>query len=212
MDVFEKSEARRAAFEAVMKANAAELLQMLGDPLAGQKPDLTPGPVHIEHKDPTQGPPPDTDLQTAQALHNAVDAAFREEMRRQANRMIIAVDFDGTLCEQAWPEIGPARWSVINAILDAQRQGARIILWTNRAGAALTRAVEWCEARGLHFDAVNENLPEIIEQYGSDSRKITADVYVDDKVLNPGTLEERWENRQAWFETAGRPAENEKEE
>ena len=56
MDVFEKSEARRAAFEAVMKANAAELLQMLGDPLAGQKPDLTPEPVHIEHKDPTQRP------------------------------------------------------------------------------------------------------------------------------------------------------------
>ena len=58
---------------------------------------------------------------------------------------------------------------------------------------------------------MNENLPEIIEQYGSDSRKITADVYVDDKVLAADTLAERWENRQAWLETVGK-TETKKEE
>lgn len=171
----------------------------------GYRETWPPEPIRIEHRDPTKDPP-DVDL-TAR-LHPETDAA-RAALTR--GRMIIAVDFDGTLCENAWPEIGPARWPIINAIADAQRQGARIILWTNRAGALLARAVEWSEARGLHFDAVNANLPEIIEQYGSDSRKITADVYVDDRVLDADTLAERWENRRTWFETTGK-VETEKED
>ena len=37
---------------------------------------------------------------------------------------------------------------------------------------------------GLKFDAVNENLPEMIKLFGSDSRKVFADYYLDDKNLS----------------------------
>lgn len=93
---------------------------------------------------------------------------------------IIAVDFDGTLCSNAWPDIGPENDDVINYILYRQKNGAKIILWTNRTGIYLERAVAWCSDRGLIFDAVNENLPEAVKEYGSDGRKIFANEFLDD--------------------------------
>ena len=44
-------------------------------------------------------------------------------------------------------------------------------------------AVEWCRQQGLTFDAVNDNLPEIINLYGSNSRKVSCDYYIDDKAI-----------------------------
>lgn len=64
-------------------------------------------------------------------------------------------------------------------------EGARLILWTNREGDLLEEAVEWCRERGLEFDTVNANLPELIELYKNDCRKINADIYIDDKAVNP---------------------------
>lgn len=94
---------------------------------------------------------------------------------------IIAVDFDGTLCENKWPEIGKPNLELI-AYLKAQRDaGMKLILWTCRVGNRLMEAVQWCHARGLYFDAVNENLPEVLEWMGGDSRKIFAHEYIDDK-------------------------------
>ena len=60
--------------------------------------------------------------------------------------IVIAVDFDGCLCENAWPEIGEARSDVIHALLERQKQGAKIILWTCRVDERLDEAVEWCAA------------------------------------------------------------------
>lgn len=94
---------------------------------------------------------------------------------------IIAVDFDGTLCENKFPEIGRPNKDMLRYIKNRQRNGCKIILWTCRAGERLVNAVDWCKERGLEFDAVNENLPEIIEWFGSDTRKIYANMYIDDK-------------------------------
>lgn len=44
-------------------------------------------------------------------------------------------------------------------------------------------AVAQCREHGLEFDAVNDNIPEIVEMYGVNSRKITADYYIDDKAV-----------------------------
>ena len=74
---------------------------------------------------------------------------------------VIAVDFDGTLCKQAWPEIGEENEILIEHLKEQQAAGARLILWTNREGDLLEEAVEWCKARGLMFDTVNANLPEL---------------------------------------------------
>lgn len=85
---------------------------------------------------------------------------------------IIAVDFDGCLCQNAWPDIGEARRDVITALLLRQRQGAKIILWTCRVGRHLDAAVQWCAERGITFDAVNANLPVNVAAFGNDCRKI----------------------------------------
>lgn len=71
---------------------------------------------------------------------------------------VIAVDFDGTLCKQAWPEIGEENEILIEHLKGQQAAGARLILWTNREGDLLEEAVEWCKAHGLTFDTVNANL------------------------------------------------------
>jgi hypothetical protein len=94
---------------------------------------------------------------------------------------IIAVDFDGTLCENLWPHIGVVKKDVLNYVKTQQKRGAKIILWTCRSGELLDDALFWCKMRGLIFDAVNENLPEAIERFGTDCRKVFADEYIDDK-------------------------------
>lgn len=95
---------------------------------------------------------------------------------------IIAVDFDGTLCSNNWPEIGEPNWDLIDRLKVEQEKGAKIILWTCRTGQMLNDAISWCNNNcNLSFDAVNENLPEMIEKFGGDCRKIFADVYIDDK-------------------------------
>jgi len=94
---------------------------------------------------------------------------------------IIAVDFDGCLCKNAWPEIGNPNTSFIEELKMHREGGDKLILWTCREGDALARALKWCKSWGLEFDAVNANLPEMNEMYGNDSRKIGADLYLDDK-------------------------------
>lgn len=94
---------------------------------------------------------------------------------------IIAVDFDGTLCENAWPGIGAPNLELIEHLKWKKSQGAKIILWTCRADEELKEAVGFCARYGLEFDAVNENLPYIIELFGRDTRKIFANQYIDDR-------------------------------
>lgn len=96
---------------------------------------------------------------------------------------IIAIDFDGTLCEECWPAIGPAREDIIGRAKAVQAAGAKLILWTCRTGEPLQEAVAWCAAHGLQFDGVNANLPEREEFYGGKTRKISADEYWDDKAV-----------------------------
>ena len=99
----------------------------------------------------------------------------------------IAVDFDGTLCFSSWPELGEPNTKLIEYLRDWKDNGNKLILWTCRAGDALDKAVEWCKEQNLTFDAINDNLPETIELYGNNSRKISCDYYIDDKNLFPVT-------------------------
>lgn len=99
------------------------------------------------------------------------------------NYTIYAVDFDGTLCESVWPGIGAPNFALINHLIKRRQQGNKIILWTCRYGERLQKAIDWCSDFGLGFDAVNENLPDMIEFYGNDCRKVAADVYIDDKAI-----------------------------
>lgn len=98
---------------------------------------------------------------------------------------IIAVDFDGTICDSRYPGLGPPNMDVIRRLKDEQKNGAKLILWTSRSGDALKMAVDFCDCYGLRFDAVNDNLPESVALWGSNSRKVWADEYWDDKAQPP---------------------------
>lgn len=96
---------------------------------------------------------------------------------------IIAVDFDGTLCVNRWPQIGKARQPVIDWLLMQQKSGCKLILWTMRTDEKLAEAVAWCQEHGLFFDAVNDNLPEVQGKFGNNPRKVFANYYLDDHNL-----------------------------
>ena len=103
---------------------------------------------------------------------------------------IVAVDFDGTLCEDAYPEIGEPKPDIIQAIKDYKAMGWRVILWTCRNYEQLVQAVEWCAERGVTFDAINQNIPEVQAMFGGDTRKVFADIYIDDKCVPIGEVEQ----------------------
>ena len=98
---------------------------------------------------------------------------------------IIAVDFDGTLCYSDWPALGEPNTVLIDYLKRWRQAGNKLILWTCRAGDALDSALLWCSEQELEFDAVNDNLPEIVEKYGNNSRKISCDYYIDDRACLP---------------------------
>ncbi|MFP4018110.1 MAG: BT0820 family HAD-type phosphatase [Bacteroidales bacterium] len=96
--------------------------------------------------------------------------------------MRIAVDFDGTIVENKYPEIGKPKLFAFETLKELQKRGILLILWTYRSGKELQEAVDFCKKNGIEFYAVNKNYPE--EQYDSSiSRKIDADIYIDDKNL-----------------------------
>jgi hydroxymethylpyrimidine pyrophosphatase-like HAD family hydrolase len=95
-------------------------------------------------------------------------------------RLIIAVDFDGTIVEDAYPEIGKPMIFAFETLNKLQSEGHMLILWTYRSGDRLDKAVKFCEDNGIVFYAVNNSFPE--EQYKKDySRKIHADLFIDDR-------------------------------
>lgn len=96
---------------------------------------------------------------------------------------IIAVDFDGTLVEDKFPNIGKIRPNVWADMRFAREKGAKIILWTSRDHENLEAAVEFCKQQGFEFDAINENLPECQSLFNNDTRKVFADEYWDDKAI-----------------------------
>lgn len=94
--------------------------------------------------------------------------------------MLIAVDFDGTIVEHRYPEIGKEIPFATDTLKRLIRDGHRLILWTVRTGALLDEAIEWCHKKGIDFYAVNKNYPEeIIDEHTS--RKLKVDLTIDDR-------------------------------
>ena len=107
--------------------------------------------------------------------------------------MILAIDFDGTICRGKYPAIDgqqPYAAETINALYDA---GHYIIINTCRSNDVLLTAINWLISQGIRFHRVNDNHPEQTALYKNNSRKIYAHIYVDDKNLGgfPGWHEAR---------------------
>jgi hydroxymethylpyrimidine pyrophosphatase-like HAD family hydrolase len=111
-------------------------------------------------------------------------------MMDQFMNIKIAVDFDGTIVDHEYPKIGREKLFAFRTLKELEKQGARLILWTFRTGRELDEAVEFCRQNGIEFYAVNRNYPEEIFDENI-SRKIDADIYIDDKNLGgfPGWSE-----------------------
>lgn len=94
--------------------------------------------------------------------------------------MVIAVDFDGTIVKHKYPAIGKEIPYAIKTLKLFQEKGHKVILWTYRSGKELDKAIEFCRKRGLEFYAVNNNYED--EEFDNTySRKIYADLYIDDR-------------------------------
>lgn len=102
----------------------------------------------------------------------------------------IAIDFDGCLCDNAYPAIGAPHWGVIARAKMEQEAGAGLILWTCREGQLLQEAVAACESWGLHFDAINESLPSWIAAFNNAPRKVGTSEYWDDRAVPMGGEQE----------------------
>lgn len=126
----------------------------------------------------------------------------------------IAVDFDGTIVDHEYPSIGKEKLFAFQTLKELEKKGALLILWTFRTGKELEEAVDFCRRNGVEFYAVNKNYPEEIFEEASVSRKINADIYIDDRniggfpgwsdiwqMLNPFELHEREAQRK--LETSG---------
>lgn len=97
--------------------------------------------------------------------------------------MTIAVDFDGTIVEHRYPAIGPEKPFAIDTLKYLCAQRHKLILWTVREGELLDEAVAYCRRRGLEFYAVNKNYPEEKPTHEGYSRKLQADLFIDDRNL-----------------------------
>nr|DAE31358.1 MAG TPA: nucleotidase 5'-nucleotidase [virus sp. ctDJ83] len=96
--------------------------------------------------------------------------------------MIIAIDFDGTICNSNYPALGEPMPHAIESVRELHQAGHFLILWTCRQGEQLNEALQWCKQNGLSFHAVNDHNPDNLKFFGGvGGNKVYADVYIDDK-------------------------------
>ena len=97
--------------------------------------------------------------------------------------MTIAVDFDGTIVEHRYPKIGEEIPFATETLKILAQERHKLILWTVREGELLEEAIEWCRQRGVFFYSVNKVYPEEEKSHNGFSRKLKADLFIDDRNL-----------------------------
>lgn len=117
--------------------------------------------------------------------------------------MIIAIDFDGTICTGRFPAIDGLQPYAKQIIDRLYNDGHYLIINTCRSGQQLIDAVNWMLANDIKFHRVNDNRPKEVEMYNNNSRKVYAHLYIDDKQVGGlptwpailayvNELEEKW--------------------
>lgn len=97
--------------------------------------------------------------------------------------MIIAIDFDGTICKDRYPDVGKPKSNAVESIQKLYNDGHYIIIYTCRCGEKLKDAVNALLEWGVPFHRVNDHCPANVAKYGEGGLKIYADVYIDDRNL-----------------------------
>lgn len=119
--------------------------------------------------------------------------------------MTIAIDFDGTIVDNRYPDIGREKPFAIEALRKLTEERHQLILWTVREGKLLEEAVEFCRTRGLEFYAINRDYPEEEKEFNHHfSRKLKVDLFIDDRNLGGlpdwGTIYQMIHNRELSYE------------
>ena len=119
--------------------------------------------------------------------------------------MLIAVDFDGTIVEHRYPEIGPEIPFAVQTLRMLIAERHKLILWSVREGELLDEAVNWCRERGIEFYAVNRDYPEeTLTNNDHFSRKLKVDLFIDDRNLGGlpdwGTIYHMIHDRVQWHQ------------
>lgn len=99
--------------------------------------------------------------------------------------IVLAIDFDHTICISDYPRLGEMREDAAEVIRKLHEEGFGIVINTCREGRALSSAIDWLDENNIPYDYVNCNFPHLIERYNADCRKISADMYIDDKNVEP---------------------------
>lgn len=121
-----------------------------------------------------------------------------KEIQELTKQVVLAIDFDGTICEVSYPEIGREREGAKEFINKLYDEGYLIVINTCRSDDGEVKAAQmardFLRLRGIKYHNFNENPQHLIEAYGCDTRKISADVYIDDKCLfNLPTWEHKYQ-------------------
>lgn len=96
-------------------------------------------------------------------------------------KAIIAVDFDLTIADSTYPIIHGLKQGAKEALINLNKFGCYIIIWTCRHGDPCTDAINFLIDNNVPFHRVNDNLPILCDAFQNNTRKIAADFYVDDK-------------------------------
>jgi len=102
---------------------------------------------------------------------------------------IIAIDFDGTIVQDKYPDIGNPYPGAIQAINELYDDGYCIIIDSCRARDKEDEMIDWLNRNGVKYCHCNENCRILIRRYSTDCRKISADIYIDDKSLFAPNME-----------------------
>lgn len=99
------------------------------------------------------------------------------------NKIVLAVDFDGTLAELGYPALGDPKPNASKVMKRLVEEGAHIIIWTCRQGIDVDKIRDWCILHDVPYHQINEHHPRLLEIYQNDTRKVCADIYIDDRCL-----------------------------
>jgi len=99
--------------------------------------------------------------------------------------MYICVDFDGTIVDHRFPEIGPPVPGALEWMARFQSAGARLILFTmrsdgSRSGSVLTDAVNYLQSKGIQLYGINQNPTQV---HWTSSPKAYGQLYIDDSAF-----------------------------
>lgn len=104
--------------------------------------------------------------------------------------MIIAIDFDGTIVENAFPDVGTPKPNAIETIKRWKRRGHHIIIWTCRStDETLAPMEKFLNDNNVPYDKINDNVTTNFHP----NPKIYADVYIDDRGIRYDDDHMNWE-------------------